>query len=305
MGTRAPAGYGVRRWEAWSTYVYVGVSDAAVAQQAEHTARRLLHAIDVACSRFRVDSDLSRANRHPGRWVDVDPLLVAAVRVALAAARTTGGLVSPCLGRSLVSLGYDADLHRLERRAVDVLPPPTPDAWREVGVTDEAVLVPEGCDLDLGATAKAWAADLLATSLAEHTGCQVLVSLGGDVRVAGAGEPWPVRVTERPDAGPSQVIGLTSGGLATSSTLVRRWHSQHGEMHHVVDPRTGRPVAGTLRTVTALGDTCVGANTATTAALVLGSEAPRWLSDRDVTARLVAVDGTVTRLGAWPSAEVA
>ena len=255
MGTRASAGYGVRRWEAWSTYVYVGVSDAAVAEHAEHTARRLLHAIDVACSRFRADSDLTRANRQPGRWVEVDPLLVAAVRVALAAARTTGGLVSPCLGRSLVSLGYDADLRRLERRAVDVLPPPPPTRGGRSGSPTRRCWCRRAATWTSGRPPRRGPPTCSPRRLAEDTGCRVLVSLGGDVRVAGAGEPWPVRVTERPDAGPSQVIGLTSGGLATSSTLVRRWHSQHGEMHHVVDPRTGRPVAGVLRTVTALGET--------------------------------------------------
>ena len=72
-------------------------------------------------------------------------------------------------------------------------------------------------------------------------------------------------------------------------------------MHHVVDPRTGRPATGSLRTVTALGDTCVAANTATTAALVLGDDALAWLADRAVTARLTHVDGAVTRLGGWPA----
>ncbi|WP_183096304.1 FAD:protein FMN transferase, partial [Nocardioides stalactiti] len=66
-------------------------------------------------------------------------------------------------------------------------------------------------------------------------------------------------------------------------------------------PRTGAPVLGHLRTVTALGETALGANVATTAALVLGEEAERWLDERGVHARLVLADGTVRRVGAWPA----
>ena len=74
-----------------------------------------------------------------------------------------------------------------------------------------------------------------------------------------------------------------------------------GEMHHLLDPRTGRPTAGPWRTVTATGPTCVAANTATTAALVLGADAVPWLEQHDVTARLVDESGAVHRVGAWPT----
>ena len=89
--------------------------------------------------------------------------------------------------------------------------------------------------------------------------------------------------------------------MATSTILARRWRTDGGWAHHLIDPRTGAPVTGEVRTATALGEGAVGANVASTAALVLGAEAPVWLSRRGVHARLVLADGSVRQVGSWPA----
>jgi thiamine biosynthesis lipoprotein len=295
-----------RSWRALGTYVHVTVDDPHVLDAAERLARDVLAEVDRTCSRFRTDSDLARVNRSPGVSVPVDRLLVAAVRVAVEAARVSDGLVDPCLGRTLVSLGYDADLDVVrsrDRAPVVPLQPPRPGAWREVVVTDTSVRIPTGCALDLGSTAKAWASDLVATSIADELGCGTLVSLGGDIATAGpaAALAWPVAISEGPDDPAEQLVGLGGGGLATSSSRVRRWTSGDVDRHHLVDPRTGRPATGPWRTVTATGPTCIAANTASTAAIVLGYSAVAWLSERGVDARLVDHDGHVHTTGRWPA----
>jgi FAD:protein FMN transferase len=129
-----------------------------------------------------------------------------------------------------------------------------------------------------------------------------VVSLGGDVRVAAPdGQPWSVAVSEQPGAAPATTVWLDRGGLATSSTRVRRWARGRVARHHLLDPRTGLPAPEVWRTVTATGPTCVAANTATTAAVVLGPEASGWLTARGVTARLVSADGHPHYLGGWPA----
>lgn len=296
------------RFRALGTYVHVATTanlDRAIA-----LAEAVLAEVDTACSRFRADSDLSRANARAGQWTRVDPLLVAAVGVALEAARDTAGLVDPCLGRQLIEIGYDADLSvvtaRRDSRPVPVAAAPR-EAWQEVRVDDDgAVFVPTGVQLDLGATAKAWAADLLAATLVDAFDGDTLVSLGGDIRILGRGGfDWPVLITEHPggvgDDSPPEEILLQGGGLATSSTMVRRWVAGGVAQHHLLDPRSGRPVAPCWRTVTATGPTCVAANVATTAAIVLGPAALGWLAERGVDARLVDVDGRVRRTGRWPA----
>jgi thiamine biosynthesis lipoprotein len=297
---------GTVRWEAWSCRVHLAVDDGIDLDQARRVVETVIADVDETVSRFRDDSDLARVNARPGRWVEVDPLLVAAVRVALDAARATGGLVHPLLGRPLVELGYDRDLGLLVERppAAGAPPletaPPGLDSWREVELDAGAVRIPSGTALDLGATAKAWAVDLATAGLAQHGVGGGLVGIGGDLRTVGDGH-WPVAVAEHPDAPADEVVQLRRGALATSSTRVRRWTSRGVVRHHLLDPRTGLPVPEVWRTVTVAADTCAEANTASTAAAVLGGEALPWLEARRYAARLVARDGSVTVTDGWPT----
>jgi thiamine biosynthesis lipoprotein len=271
-------------------------------------ARDEVAALDLACSRFRDDSELAALNRAAGRALEVSPLLLDAVETALYAALRTDGLVDPTVGGAMRGIGYDRDF------AVVVSRGDTPSfalvpagGWRDIRVDHERrlVTVPRGFELDLGATAKALAADRIATAVREATGSNVLVSLGGDVSIQGApGAGWPIRVTDShrdADGGLGQVVALRAGGLATSSTTVRRWTAGGIERHHVVDPATGAPAIGPWRTVSVAAETCVAANMASTAAIVLGAGAAEWLESRGLHGRLVHRDGTVAVTGAWPS----
>ena len=291
---------------AFGTYGYLAVRRAATLPRALRISQTVIRDVDATCSRFRVDSDLARVNREPGRWVDVHPLLVEAVRIAVRAAAATDGLVHPLLGRPLVTLGYDRDFREL--REIETAPTDTPapavDAWRSIDLDEARVRIPAGTALDLGSTAKAWAADLVSTGLEQELGEPALVSLGGDISISAPdGAPWRVAVAEQPGdlrERPACLVTLTDGGLATSSTQVRRWTRQGTVRHHLLDPRTGEPAVEVWRTVTATGPSCVAANTATTAAVVLGEEAVSWLDRCDITARLVAADGRVHVTGSWP-----
>ena len=167
------------------------------------------------------------------------------------------------------------------------------------------MLFRSGVELDLGATAKALAADRSARAAHEAAGCSVLVSLGGDVAIAGDAPPggWSVRIADDHAAaldGPGPAVALSGGGLASSGTTVRRWRSGDAELHHIVDPRTGRPADTPWRTVSVAAASCVDANVAGTAAVVLGDAAPAWLAERRLPARLVARDGGVLCVAGWP-----
>jgi thiamine biosynthesis lipoprotein len=277
----------------------VAVTDAAVLDTARELARSALAELDDACSRFRDDSELARLNAAGARVVS--PLLLDAIEVALEAARDTGGLVDPTVGAALNALGYDRDFDVLVRRAGFELVPAA--GWRSVAVdrARRAVRLRPGTQLDLGATAKAWAADTIAGAIVRETGSPALVSLGGDVAVAGGGS-WPVLVTDdsRGTGGEGQVVEIRGGGLATSSTTVRRWVAGDVELHHVVDPATGVPAAEHWRTVSVAAGSCLAANVAATAAIVLGERAASWLDARRVAARLVRADGGVVAVGGWP-----
>ncbi|HZU20917.1 MAG TPA: FAD:protein FMN transferase [Gaiellaceae bacterium] len=285
----------------------VTVAGARVLPVAVAIAKREIAALDDACSRFRHDSELARVNRTRGGAVS--PLLLEALEVSLAAARATDGLVDPTVGTSLNALGYDRDFDvvvRLGARPGFDVRPAT--GWRSVQLdhVTGTVALPRGAELDLGATTKAFAADRIANAVHAATGSPVLVSLGGDIAVAGTSPAggWPVLVTDdsRAGAAEGQVVALHQGGLATSSTTVRRWRAGRTEVHHIVDPRTGASAEACWRTVSVAAPTCVEANTAATAAVVLGPQALRWLEQRRLPARLVRLDGTVATTGGWPAA---
>jgi thiamine biosynthesis lipoprotein len=281
--------------------------------QAINAARTLVRAetaaMDAACSRFREDSELSRINALAGESVQVGPLFAEVVGAALRAAAATDGDVDPTCGAGLEAIGYDRDIEVLREDGVRVvvheyLPAP---GWQSIDWDSESrtLRVPPGCRLDFGAVAKALAADRAAAAVTGELGCGVLVSLGGDIATAGPGHDkgWRIKVTDDHRAGeavPGQTISVSSGGLATSSTTVRRWQGQSGPLHHVLDPRTGRPADSCWRTVSVTAATCVDANTAATAALLRGEAAPAWLAGLGLPARLVRQDGTVRTVGGWP-----
>jgi FAD:protein FMN transferase len=302
------------RFEAYGTYGELLLAGRPAALgTALRVLRAELDAVDLTCSRFRDDSELVAVNAAAGRPVPVSGLFAEAVAVALTAAAQTDGDVDPTLGGALVAAGYDADYASLppDRPGAAPLPPPRRAAWQDIELDRAAgtLRIPAGTALDLGATAKALAVDRAATAIAAATGAGVLVNVGGDLAAAGPVPPrgWPVRLTddtERTDVtrpgGTGPVVWLHGGGLATSSTAVRRWRRGGRAYHHVLDPRTGLPADPVWRTVTVTAASCVDANTASTAAIVRGRGARSWLAQLGLPSRLVDAAGTVHRVAGWP-----
>lgn len=300
-------------WSDWSCLVRVVVTDGGVLERAVADTVALMNRVERAASRFRTESEINWANVNPGRPVAISRTMVHLMETALNEARRSYGAVDPTVGRDLVRLGYDRDIHFVidsdepvaARPAADRLRPDEPAGrrpdWRDVRLDRFAGLlaVPPGVALDLGATAKAQTADWAAADLRDRYGCSVLVEIGGDLAVAGPKQDWQVRVAERAGQ-PGQQVTLGGGGLATSTTTIRRWRRGEEEISHIVDPGTGRPAAGPWRTVSVAGDSATHANTCSTAAIVLGDEALGFLAEQRVAARLVARDGTIVTVGGWP-----
>jgi thiamine biosynthesis lipoprotein len=291
---------------ALGTTAVLVVTDSRRHAAARGALEEELERVDATCSRFRVDSELTRLNAASGARVQISPYLQAALRVALRSAAMTEGLVDPTIGRSLRLVGYNMTYDAVRARDARTFTPRFERAagWKSVDLdaTSRTVCVPQGVELDLGATAKAYAADRAARASAEAAGCGVLVALGGDVAVAG--EPpaggWPVGIGDDHSGPPRFTVSVRGGGLATSSVTVRRWHADDVDLHHIIDPHTGRPATTRWRTVTVSAGTCVDANTAATAALLLDDEAPNWLAERSLPSLLVAGDGTIERVAGWP-----
>jgi thiamine biosynthesis lipoprotein len=307
----------------WSTRARIVVGRPEALSAAYERTVALLSDVDRAASRFRDDSEIAALEAAAGAQTRVSALLGELLAASLEAARETDGDVDPCLAHSMRELGYDRDFALLPGLEAGRLPMPSlrpassealatdgghqvlvtrPLGWRDVRLGDGTVTVPAGLGLDLGATAKAFASDLVAATVTAELGTGILVSLGGDIATAGPGPDggWRILVSDGPGQ-PEASIALPAGSaVATSSTIRRRWTHAGQQVHHILDPRTGRPAPPVWRTVTVAAHSCVRANTLTTAAVVRGHRAPAWLRSQGVAARLVAEDGTVARLGGWP-----
>ncbi len=266
-----------------------------------------LAAVDAACSRFRSDSELSRVNAAGGAAVRVSALFGEFLTSALAAAAATGGAVDPTVGASVSALGYDRSFPSVapdDPRPVRAVTPR--HDWRSVSWDPASgqVRIPAGVALDLGATAKACAADRAAAVVARTQRCGVLVNVGGDIAIAGVPPQhgWQVTLAEdhrASDAG-GPVVAVRAGGLATSGTAVRAWRRGGRTLHHIVDPATGEPAAPVWRTVSVVAARCADANAAATAAVVLGERAVAFLTGAGLAARLVRPDGRIIGVGGWP-----
>jgi FAD:protein FMN transferase len=309
-GDRAVA---VAQRDALGTTARLAVWPTERADAAMAAVDAVLAALDLQASRFRPDSEISWLHRSAGGLFMLSDGLAEAVRVALEAARWTGGLTDPTVGEALISLGYDRDFAALEpdRREPPLDPLPAP-GWQRVQLDGPLLWLPAGVRLDLGATAKGLGSDRAARAVmgaAGHTG-GVLISLGGDIATAGIPprDGWPIVAAGRPDQpgpggaceGPALLVRLPRGAVATSSISCRSWRRAGRVLHHIVDPRTGLPADGPWQTASVAAMTCADANAAATASIVAGGAATGWLAAAGLPARLVSHDGEVRYMGGWP-----
>jgi len=302
-----------RTFRAIGTSATVVVPEGIDADQAASILRDEIAAVDLACSRFRPDSEIESLHRQSGRTVVVSPLLFQALEVAIAVAERTHGAVDPTVGNAMSALGYDRDFDEVGHR-----PLPAPTALGPVvgfghvhlRPRTREVRIPRGVRLDLGSSAKAFVADRAAARIADQLGAGVLVSIGGDVAVAGPApqQGWAIGIAVASSAvgdDVDQVVAIRNGGLASSSTVVRSWYVGAERVHHIIDPTTGWSSAPYWTLVSASGNSCVDANALSTAAIVWGSDALVRLREFDQAVRLVRQDGEIFTLGGWPGDGVA
>lgn len=299
-----------KTWTVWGLEAAITGTEPSMMGAAERIVRDVVADVDEACSRFRSDSELMRLQPFLAGGAEVSPVLAKLMASALDAARWTHGSVDPTLGKDLAALGYDRDLAQVRLNpdgaavAGTRTQPRTP-GWQRVSLEGQILTVPEDLRLDLGATAKAVAADWAAARVAAELGCGVLVSLGGDIATAGPSPEggWQVLVHDLP-ADPRQQVTLQAGhAMATSSTQKRRWQIAGHSVHHILDPRFGLPAEPVWRSVTVAASSCLRSNAFTTAGIVRGFAAVEWFDRIGVAARLVDAQGRIVTTGGWPKGQ--
>ena len=260
---------------------------------------RLAH-LEQRWSRFLPDSDVTRINRSAGQAVEVDPDTVTLVATMLEASHLTGGLLDPTTLPALVRAGYVVSKENPDRAtwipAGAISGGCMDDVRLDAGL--RTVAAPLEVAIDPGGIGKGLAADLVVAQLLADGALGALVSIGGDLAMAGqAPEPtgWRVAI-EHPEPPHARLatVAVSGGGVATSSTRSRRWSTGGVARHHVIDPATGAPSATDLAAVTVFARSGWLAEAHATAALLSGSAGfLAWLGDHALTGLAVGCDGDV------------
>jgi len=299
----------VDRFDVWGTVGALCVTDSTALGSAREILDATVDEVDRACSRFRPDAEVAALNSAAGHGpFRVSTTLFDLVEAAMAAVATTDGACDPTVLPALVALGYDRDIEEIRGRDLGghVRALPAPGAAGVVMDRDSRTIeLAAQCALDLGAVGKARCADLAAERIEHRLSVGCLVDLGGDLRVSGVAPEggWRIGVAgdARTDADlADETVAISEGGVASSSTELRRWQRGGAPVHHIVDPSTGLPAKVVFSLATVAASSCVAANALSTAAIVWGEDALYELPQRGAAGRLVRPDSTVERVGGWP-----
>ncbi len=254
--------------------------------EAGDTARRALVDLELAWSRFIAGSDIDRLNRASTsgrpRPVPVTGATITLIDKMIEAYRITDGRFDPSLLAALVDAAPPFRIEHAHEPA-DFTPADNGSATQPFSLTDGALdrgahtaILPAGLTLDPGGIGKGLAADLVVAKLLAGGADGALVSIGGDLAAAGTAptsDGWLVEIEDPTVA--ARILGtvaLSGGGVATSSTMSRRWSGPGGTTcHHVIDPRTGRPSSTDLAGVTVVASCGWRAEAAATALLLGGT----------------------------------
>jgi FAD:protein FMN transferase len=254
-------------------------------------------------SRFRISSELSEINRHPGVTKHVTPVFAEVMLAAEKAGKLSGGLVTPTVLNALISAGYKDDFDTLLERTGNefeqALFSPTEASPVKFDHRNHTMVLPFGTQLDFGGIAKGWAAHQVMLRLCRLA--PVLVDAGGDIAISGmmhANGNWPVGVANPFDQDNNlALLMLENGGIATSGKDFHRWMFNGEMQHHIIDPRTMRPAETDILTITVLASSVMDAETYAKTALIKGSDnGKRWLDGQPGIAYLLVLDdGTLIR----------
>ncbi len=289
------------RFRAMASDAHVVVVDGP--PDACETARRAAHELEAIWSRFVDSSDIQRLNHSNGQPVQVQPMTVTLLETMIEAGEVTDGRFDPTTLAALLVAGYDCSID--DPTARTVLPN---DSYRSGhGVTtvadieigdDRMITLPPMMAIDAGGIGKGLAADHICAELLARGAAGVMISIGGDLAAVGTppeSEGWRVDIEHplTPDRLIAQ-IAVSGGGVATSSTMTRRWSSAGREHHHTIDPATGESSSSDLAAVTVVASCGWQAEVHATAMLLGGSaDFGRYAQHEHLEALAVTTSGEI------------
>lgn len=275
------------RWNALGTSCEIQYSceEPARAAAFESAAIGWVAAFEAKYSRFRSDSLVSRINAAAGRdWVEIDPEMTQFLDLCGSLFFLTHGVLDATALPLIKLWDYKTANPRIPTES-EIAAARRLVGWPKVRRAPGCVFLPEpGMALDFGGWGKEYAVDVVAQIAQEHDVVPALVDFGHDLRALGAapGKPgWHIGLEdpEKPGGACWGSLGVIDRGVASSGDYVRGFTLNGRRYGHIIDPRSGRPVANGCRQVTVVAPTCLQAGVLATSAFVLGPEAGLQLID--------------------------
>ncbi|MEX8500191.1 FAD:protein FMN transferase [Leptothrix ochracea] len=258
--------------------------DEALATMLTRVAQAEAVRIERAFSRYRSDSVVARIHAARGRPIEVDVETAALLDFAAQCYEISEGLFDITSGVLRHAWRFDGSDRVPSPQAVSALRERV--GWTQLTWQRPILILPEGMEIDFGGIGKEYAVDRVMGLMRARTDLSVLINFGGDLAVSGPraqGAPWRIGV-EQPDACDATVgvLHVYTGAITTSGDA-RRFLLKDGVRYgHILDPRTGCPVAGAPRSVTVAAPTCTEAGLLSTMALLQGPRAGQFLSAEGV-----------------------
>lgn len=269
-------------------------------------ARTRVAELEQRWSRFIPTSEISQLNAQPGRPLVVSSDTITLIQCAMEARELSGGRFDPTLLQAMQANGYD-------RTFVSIKTPvglPALDTRRiglgqvEIDPATNAVTLGATTGFDPGGIGKGLAADLVAQEMIGRGAHGALVNIGGDVRCVGHGPAdgsWVIAVGDDVAGVENQVVELSEGAVASSTSQRRRWvrctEAGNEDAHHLLDVVTGRPAETAANLVTVIAARCADAEWLATAIAAEGSLDSVGAMAGGATVMLVAGDGSYSATG--------
>lgn len=264
------------------------------------TAR--LDEIDKSLSNYRDDSELSAFNRAPvNTWIDLGRDMYAVLKISDQISRESAGAFDITVAPLVALWGFGPTHH------AEYIPDDSSVAAARANVGYQMLeidpVLPRArkhaeLAIDVNGIAQGFSVDQLADVLTAEECTDFLVEVGGELRLAGynaEGKPWRIGIEKPVDGFSATQQALIGTGIGvTTAGDYRDYYEKEGVRYsHTIDPRSGRPIAHKLASVTVVADNATLADGYDTVLEVLGPEAgAKFAQDHRLAAYFVVRDGT-------------
>lgn len=246
------------------------------AEAALESASQRIEALESLWSVTDAESEIYRANHSGGEAVEVSDETAELVAFALEMAQKTGGALDPTIYPVLTAWGFTTDSHQVPAQE-EIASLLEQVGYARIGLEGNALTVPDGMALDLGAVGKGCAGDLAAAVLREQGVESAILSLGGGIQAVGSrpdGSDWRIGIRAPWEEGSLGVLEISDAAVVTSGGYENYFEDAQGNIYwHILDPATGYPAESGLQSVTIVGDAGRLCDALSTALFVMGPDA--------------------------------